>query len=299
MLNQKDFYGINEYVISTDTLSVSVIQMGASVKSIRFMGKELVLGYSDLKGYEQNTCYIGAVAGRYANRIKNGAFYLDGTLHRLDQNNGKNHLHGGYVGTDKKLWRLTESTPCSVTLSTLCADGESGYPGNLSLSVRYTVEKNRLLVEFFGESDRDTVCGPTTHTYFKTEDGPLIRINAEKYIAVDSELIPTGEIKKVWGELDLTQRKRVYSGYDHCFVLEGEHALTAQWKDIQMKLYTDYPGLQLYTGDFLKDGFEKNQGFACEPEFFPDSPNRPEFPSPILKKGEKYSKYCLYEFESI
>lgn len=302
MVAKRDFYGIDEYLLSTPDLSVTVMTLGATVKSIKFGGRELTLNYDTPQKYTDTTCYPGALVGRYANRIKAGKININGKEYTLDKNNGANHLHGGFNGSDKKIWTVKEVTENSVFLECALLDGECGYPGNLTMGAKYTVEDNRLRIDFYGESDADTIYAPTTHTYFNlggtpTVHGTVLTINADEYVAVDDELIPT-EVKKADGVFDFKNGRALEENYDHCFILkDGKCAFSAQAGGIKMSFDTDFPAIQLYTGEFLKDGFEKNSGFAAEPEYCPDSPNRPEFLSPLLKKGEKFCKYVEYTFE--
>lgn len=300
MVTKKDFFGAEEYILSSDALSVSVITYGATVKNIRFNGKELVLGYSTLDEYKNGTCYIGAVAGRYANRIAGGKVKIGGKEYALDKNNGENHLHGGYKGFDKKIWKAEEITDNSVLFTCFSPDGECGYPGNLQAAVRYSVNENRLRADFYGVSDADTVYAPTTHTYFNMGrdkvDGIYLKINSREYVPVDGSLIPTGELKKAEGMFDLYSGKEIKGYYDHAFKLCGEHALTAIADGVEMNIRTAYPYLQLYTGEFLKEGFAPGAGFAAEPEFCPDSPNQTFCEKPLLKKGEKFEKFVEYSF---
>lgn len=301
MVTKKDFYGAEEYVISSETLSVSVLDFGATVKSIRFKGKELTLGYDTLAGYQKGTYYIGAVAGRYANRIAKGVFTLNGKEYSLDINNGENHLHGGNNGFDKKVWKAEEITENSVLFTLFSPDGECGYPGNLKAGVRYTVTDSRLRVDFYGETDADTYFAPTTHTYFNMGKdnikGVKLTINASHYVPVDEGLIPTGELKKVDDTFDFRNGKPlgdVY--YDHAFCLDGSDAFAVEWDNVKMSIQTDYPYLQLYTGEFLTDGFTPGAGFAAEPEFCPDSPNQTFCQKPLIKKGERFEKFAEYTF---
>lgn len=301
MVTKQSFCGIDEYVLCSDSLFVTVMTFGATVRSIEFKGKELTLNYNSLQEYKDTTCYPGALVGRYANRIKEGKININGKEYTLDKNNGANHLHGGFNGSDKKMWAVKDVTENSVFLECALSDGECGYPGNLTMGAKYTVEDNRLRIDFYGESDADTIYAPTTHTYFNlagapTVHGTVLTINAEEYVAVDDELIPT-EVKKADGIFDFINGRALEENYDHCFILkDSKRAFTAQAGGIKMSFDTDFPAVQLYTGEFLKDGFSKNSGFAAEPEYCPDSPNRPEFLSPLLKKGEKFSKYVEYRF---
>lgn len=301
MVTKRDFYGIDEYVLSTPALSVTVMTLGATVKSIVFKGRELTLNYKTPEEYMSTTCYPGALVGRYANRIKAGKININGKEYQLDTNNGANHLHGGFNGSDKKIWTVKETAENSVYMEYFSPDGESGYPADLTMGVRYTVENNRFRIDFYGESDGDTVYAPTTHTYFNlagtpTVHGTVLTINADTYVPVDEELIPTGEILPAQGIFDFKTGRALKENYDHCFILNGSDAFKAKAGNIEMSFTTDFPAVQLYTGEFLKDGFTENSGFAAEPEYCPDSPNRPQFLSPLLKAGEKFRKYVEYSF---
>ena len=301
MVTKRDFYGYDEYTLETDCLSVSVITLGAAVRQIIFKNRNIVLGYDTAEEYLTTTCYPGALVGRYANRIKEGKININGKEYSLDKNNGANHLHGGFNGSDKKRWDVVKSDDNSVFMECMLKDGECGYPGNLKMGVKYTVKSNTLRIDFYGVCDEDTIYAPTTHTYFNlggtpTVHGTVIKINADKYVAVDDELIPT-EVKNADGIFDFKSGIELKENYDHCFILRGgENAFSAEAGGIKMSFDTDFPALQLYTGEFLKDGFSKNSGFAAEPEYCPDSPNRPEFLSPLLKKGEEFGKYVEYRF---
>ncbi len=301
MVTKRDFYGIDEYVLSTPDISVTVMTLGATVKSIVFKDRELTLNYGTPDEYMTTTCYPGALVGRYANRIKAGKISVNGKEYQLDKNNGANHLHGGFDGSDKKIWAVKEITENSVFLEHFSPDGESGYPADLTMGVRYTVNENRFRIDFYGESDGDTIYAPTTHTYFNlagtpTVHGTVLTINADTYVPVDEELIPTGEILPTEGIFDFKTGRELVENYDHCFILNGENAFSAEAGNIKMSFTTDFPAVQLYTGEFLKDGFNKNSGFAAEPEYCPDSPNRQQFASPLLKKGERFCKYVEYTF---
>ena len=163
------------------------------------------------------------------------------------------------------------------------------------------ISKFNLPSDFYGVCDEDTIYAPTTHTYFNlggtpTVHGTMIKINADKYVAVDDELIPT-EVKNADGIFDFKNGIELKENYDHCFILRGgENAFSAEAGGIKMSFDTDFPALQLYTGEFLKDGFSKNSGFAAEPEYCPDSPNRPYFPPVVLKPGEVYTQKTIYKF---
>ncbi len=301
------FGSYDEYVLSSDSLEVSVITLGATVRSLRFRGRELLLGYPDASGYESGSCYCGAVAGRYANRIAGGRITVGGKKYLLDLNDGNNHLHGGFSGFDKKVFTAAAVFDNTVRLEYRSPDGEGGYPGNLTAAVTYTVCGDGFTVTFSGESDADTVYAPTSHMYFDLSGcgkgcfGTDITIYSDRYLPVGADLIPAGGFAEAEGIYDFTRGRIIDRDYDCCFLLRGgesefKKALHAVYGDISLDIYTDYPSVQLYTGGFLCGGLKKHGGFAAEPEFPPDSPNRKDFPSPVLKKNEKYEKTIKYCF---
>ncbi len=288
----------------------------------------IVLGFDSLAGYLQKSPYFGAIIGRYGNRIGNAAFKLNDTTYKLAANNGKNHLHGGKKGFDKVVWDATpatDGTP-SVTLSYLSKDGEEGYPGNLKTTVKYTLtEEDELLIEYNAETDKATPVNLTNHSYFNlTGDASksildhTLMIDADNYTPVDAGLIPTGKIATVKGTpFDFTQPHKigeriaqVQGGYDHNFVLNNKGAelkLAASVQDSlsgrKLEVYTTEPGMQFYSGNFLdgsiqnRDGkpVNKQNALCLETQHFPDSPNKPSFPSTILKPGEKYHTVTKYK----
>jgi aldose 1-epimerase len=288
----------------------------------------IVLGFDSLSGYLAKPPYFGATIGRYGNRIGNAKFSLDGKTYTLAANNGKNSLHGGKKGFDKVVWDAapaTDGTP-SLTLSYLSKDGEEGYPGNLKATVKFTLtDDNELQLEYNAETDKATPVNLTNHSYFNltgdVSKGILdhtLWIDADKYTPVDTTLIPTGQLVPVKGTpFDFTSPHKigeriaqVPGGYDHNFVLnrKGADMQLAAWvKDSatgrKLEVYTTEPGLQFYSGNFL-DGTIKNRdgkpipqhGALClETQHFPDSPNKPAFPSTILKPGEKYYTVTKYK----
>ncbi|MBD3413521.1 MAG: galactose-1-epimerase [Candidatus Aminicenantes bacterium] len=291
---------------------------------------DVTLGYDRLDGYLDETPYFGATVGRYANRIKDGTFTLNGVEYKLAQNNNSHHLHGGIKGFDKRVWKAVpfeNKDSAGVRFSYLSPDGEEGYPGNLSCTVTYTLtQNNELQINYEAETDKATPVNLTHHSYFNLQrqgssdilDHELF-INAEKYTPVNSELIPTGEILPVKDTpFDFTSLTRigeridqVQSGYDHNFVLNGEKGtLKLAARVIEpdsgrvMEIRTTDPGIQFYSGNFLdgsiqgKSGkvYKQHYGFCLEPQHFPDSPNNPSFPSSILEPGEKYTKTTVISF---
>ena len=292
------------YIISSPRLQVSVMTLGATVTSIRFDGRETVLGYGSVEEYRKGTSYIGAIVGRYANRIAGARFAMDGKVVQLVPNEGVNQLHGGPEAFDRRIWQAEILDESAVRFSLRSPDGDNGYPGNLTASVTYTVRDATLRLDFAGDCDRDTVFAPTSHIYFDLGgEGSVLenrlQINADSYVPVDGHGIPTGSARPAEGEFDFRAPRKIGRDYDHCFVLNGPAACRVWAGKLQMELRTDYPALQLYTGSALAPPHRKNQGLALEPEFPPDSPNRRDFPSPVLRRGEHFCKYAEYTFSNI
>ncbi|CAN5546301.1 galactose mutarotase [soil metagenome] len=288
----------------------------------------IVLGFDSLSGYLAKPPYFGALVGRYGNRIGDAKFTLDGKEYKLAANNGKNTLHGGLKGFDKVVWTPTvmNDTVPRLMLTYLSKDGEEGYPGNLKVVVHYTLtEDNELKIEYSATTDKATPVNLTNHSYFNlTGDvsntilNHILMIAADNYTPVDTTLIPTGEIKSVKGTpFDFTASKTigkeidsVEGGYDHNFVLnskDGSLQKVAVLSDAvsgrSLEVYTTEPGLQFYTGNFLdgkfinRDGKAINQHTALcmETQHFPDSPNKPNFPSTILQPGQEYHTVTIYK----
>lgn len=287
----------------------------------------IVLGFSALEGYLAKPPYFGALIGRYGNRIGKGTFKIDTSTYILAKNNGENHLHGGNKGFDKVVWDAAPSdSTCSLSLSYLSRDGEEGYPGNLVVEVVYTLtEDDELLIDYTATTDKPTVVNLTHHSYFNlsgnVEKGILdhsLQVNADKYTPVDAGLIPTGELKDVKGTpFDFLSPHKigeriaaVEGGYDHNFVLSRKGSgleLVATLSDSlsgrKMEVYTTEPGLQFYSGNFLDgtlktpDGkaIPKHGALCLESQHYPDSPNKPSFPSTLLKPGEKYHTVTKYK----
>jgi aldose 1-epimerase len=318
---------------NTKGTEVKISNYGGTVTSFvtadKTGGKSgIIIGFDSLNNYLQKPPYFGALIGRYGNRIGNAKFTLEGKEYKLAANDGKNALHGGLKGFDKVVWDATvvnDSLP-SLTLNYISKDGEEGYPGNLKVIVKYTLtEDNELKIEYNAETDKATPVNLTNHTYFNLSGdvsntilNHTLMIDADHYIPVDSTLIPTGEIKAVKGTpFDFTSPKKigrdidsVKRGYDHNWVLNKKDAslqkvavLSDSASGRSLEVYTTEPGLQFYTGNFLngkfinRDGKSINQHTALcmETQHFPDSPNKPNFPSTILKPGEKYHSETIYK----
>jgi len=295
---------------------------------------DVVLGFDNLDDYAKKSPYFGTIAGRYANRIAKGRFTLDGVEYKLAVNNAPNHLHGGIKGFDKVVWKIQDSSvggdEAVLKLSYLSKDGEEGYPGNLKCTVTYTLTAdNELKMHYEATTDKPTVLNLTNHSYWNLAGqgngdilGHELMLNADGFTPVDEGLIPTGQIKTVKGSpMDFTQAMKIGSriakidigGYDHNFVLRGK---TGQMKLCAtvyeptsgriMQIHTTEPGVQFYTGNFL-DGtltgkagkvYQKHYGFCLETQHFPDSPNKPDFPSVVLRPGQKYDTTTVHKFSA-
>jgi aldose 1-epimerase len=300
-------------------------------------GKEadIVLGFDDVQDYgKPSNPFFGAIIGRYGNRIGGGKFTLDGKEYKLGVNDGKNTLHGGVVGFHKKVWNIdsaeVKGNKAELKLSYLSKDGEEGFPGNLKCMVTYAITAdNKLEMKYEATTDKPTVVNMTNHAYWNLAGqgsgdvlGQEVMINADKITAVGEGLIPTGELTDVNGTpFDFTKMATIGSrikqidigGYDHNFVLNGkpgEMKLAAEVYDPAsgrfMKIETTEPGIQFYSGNFLdgtlkgKEGkvYNKHGAFCLETQHYPDSPNHPNFPSTVLRPGEKYETVTIHTFST-
>ena len=329
---------VDIYTLKDGALEARIITYGGIVESLKVPDKngksaDVVLGYDSLDGYLTNKAYFGAIIGRYGNRIANGKFVLDGKTHSIPQNDGTNALHGGTRGFNQAVWKAKE-IPHGVELSHVSSDGDMGFPGNLTTTVRYTLKGKDLKIEYSATTDKDTVVNLTNHSYFNlagqgngTILHQLLKINASRYTPVDSRLIPTGQLAPVEGTPfdfrkptaigarinDDNEQLKLGKGYDHNFVLDsggGKLAEAAEVYDSSsgrvMQVWTDQPGVQFYTGNFLdgtitgKDGkvYQQRYALCLETQHFPDSPNHPSFPSTELKPGQKYHTVTIYRFSA-
>lgn len=313
--------------------TVTITNYGGTVTSFITEDKNsnkssIIIGFDSLQPYLQKPPYFGALIGRYGNRIGDAKFTLDGLEYKLAANNGKNHLHGGLKGFDKVVWDatvLSDSIP-TLTLKYVSKDGEEGYPGNLNVTVQYTLTNDdELKIEYNAETDKPTPVNLTNHSYFNLSGDvsnsildETLMIDADNYTPVDTTLIPTGEIKTVKGTpFDFTSPKKigldidsVKGGYDHNWVLNKKDTSLEKIAELSdsisgrsLEVYTTQPGLQFYTGNFL-DGTFLNRGgkpitlhsaLCLETQHFPDSPNKPNFPTTILQPGEKYHSVTIYK----
>jgi len=320
-------------------VKASITNFGGILTSLMVPDKDgklgdVILGFDNVGGYQspeflKSGPYFGALIGRYGNRIKDGKFTLDGKAYTLAKNNGANTLHGGKVGFDKVVWQAEPGSSAegqSLKLTYLSKDGEEGYPGNLNVTVVYTLTAdNALKIDYTATTDKATVVNLTNHAYFNLNHGAgkdilghEVTLPADRYNVVDAGLIPTGELRPVKGTpFDFTtphaigeRIAQVPGGYDHNWILNtptGQHAAATVYEPATgrtMEVTTDQPGIQFYTGNFLdgtltgKGGtvYGKNAGFCLETQHFPDSPNQPKFPSTVLKPGETFHSVSTYKF---
>ena len=314
----------------TDGIEVTILTLGATVLSLRVPDKtgalvDVALGMTDANSLLNTVKYMGAIVGRCANRIAGGKFCLNNKTYQLTQNNGDNSLHGGEHGVHSKVFDVVavDERSNSITLKTVLPDGEDGYPAKLELSVKYTVSNGALTIDYYGESDGDTLCNPTNHMYFNLNgenDGSILDnvlyVNADSYMQVGRNLIPTQRADVSGTPFDFRTAKPIGKdipcndeqlligkGYDHCYCLNGEHAAvaTSPKTGIQMDVYTDMAGMQLYTANYLtgakgKSVYNKHSGFCLETQFYPNAINRDDCAKPILKKGEQFHSRTTYAF---
>lgn len=324
-------------------VEVKITNYGATITSIKVPDKsgkfeDVVLGYDNLKGYLDKNPHLGSVAGRYANRIAKGQFTLNGKTYTLAKNNGENHLHGGPKGFYQVVWTASEAPGVDGTalaLHYLSKDGEEGYPGNLDVTVKYSLSnENELKIDYAATTDKDTILNLTNHSYFNLAGagngdilGHQLRINAPQITPVDKTMIPTGDVKQVAGTPfdfskltpigarinDQDEQMIIGKGYDHNFVLDIKNSISTPAVEVYepttgrvMEVFTDQPGVQLYTANFLdgtitgKGGkvYKQHYGFCLETQHYPDSPNKPNFPNVILRPGQRFASTTIFKFST-
>ncbi|MGK5024765.1 aldose epimerase family protein [Janthinobacterium sp. RB2R34] len=328
-------------LINRHGMQVKVLDFGAIISEIHVPDRDgkladVVLGFDSIEPYLANSAFLGAVIGRFGNRIANGQFSLDGSSYQLAINNAPNHLHGGEQGFHQVLWQAVPfetNEAVGVTFTRSSPDGEDGYPGKLDVSVVYELNNdNALSLRYHAVTDQATPVNLTNHSYFNLAgQGDILAheivIHADRYTPVDAGSIPTGELADVAGTpFDLRQPAAIGAGlaadhpqiaigrgYDHNFVLNKQAgqalSLAALVREPQsgrvMQVYTEEPGVQFYSGNFL-DGSQQGKGishahrsaFCLETQHFPDSPNHPHFPDSILRPGQEYSTSTVYRFSA-
>ncbi len=329
------------YTLADGAYEAQVATYGGIVVSLKVPDRngkvaDVVLGFDDLDGYVANfngasDAFFGAIIGRYANRIAHGSFTLNGRKYSLPQNNGQNTLHGGPHGFNNVVWK-GKPVANGVELSYLSKDGEAGFPGNLTATVRYTLVKGNLRIEYWATTDKDTVVNLTNHSYFNLAgQGDILKheltLHASRFTPVDAGLIPTGELRSVESTPFDFRKATVIGarigaddaqlhlgrGYDHNWVLDNPAGKLSEAAEVYdpssgrvLKVLTDQPGIQFYSGNFLdgsikgKDGKadELHAALCLETQHFPDSPNHPDFPTTVLKPGERYHTVTVYSFST-
>ena len=336
-LKGKDIYTIT---LKKGQLEVTILNIGCVIRSIHVRGKNgivknVVAGFDNIAGYEHNPWYFGCIVGRYANRINNGRFELDGQTIQLSLNEGGAHLHGGVEGFHQKVWEMVSLTDNSdeagVTLQYLSPDKEEGYPGNLRVQVKYVLNtKNQFTIQYYAETDKATPVSLTNHSYFNltgfeqpTINDHILQINASHCTEKNEHNLPSGKLVAVSGTpLDFSAPKKIGRdidrfgadlGYDYNYVLPGAFAkkmiLAAQLSEPVsgqiLRIYTNRPGIQLYTANLWNGQLSGAQGkpyvrhgaVALETQSFPDSPNHPDFPDTIVRPGRPFRSTTVYEFD--
>lgn len=328
---------VDQYTLQAGPLSCDILTYGGALRSFRVpdrSGKtvDVLLGFDSMADYEAQDKFMGALIGRFANRIGGAAFRLGGRDYQLAKNDGPNHLHGGPCGFDKQVWTVEDASSSSLTLSLVSPDGQENYPGTLTVRVVYTLTETGLSIDYQAQSDQDTLCNLTNHSYFNLsghDSGPVldqtIQIFADAYTPTDSGSIPTGELAPVDGTpMDLCQPKAIGAeidapfqqltmagGYDHNWVLSGaDGSLRSAAKafspvtGIQMEVLTTQPAVQFYAGNYLpgcpagKNGapYDKRWGFCLESQVFPDAPHHDNFPTALLRAGDTYHQTTVFRF---
>jgi len=339
----KDNKNIDLYSFkNSNGMEVEIINYGGIITSLKVPDKkgeikDVVLGYNKLEDYINDSSYFGSIVGRYGDRIAKGKFNLNGNEYTLVTNNGENHLHGGNIGFDKVVWKAKtkiDSNSSSLILKYLSKDMEEGYPGNLDTTVIYKITNdNSIEIIYQAETDKTTIVNLTQHSYFnlsgdfsKSILDHEVQINADHFLPVNKSLIPIGDksnvsmtafdfrnFKKIGKDINANDLQLNYgNGYNHCWVLndyeKGYRLIASAYHNDSgrlMEVFSDQPGLQFYTGNFLdgslpqkKEGFYNfRSGFCLETEHFPNSPNQPEFPSVTLNPDEKYYSKTSYKFK--
>lgn len=335
----KDVYVFN--LTNKNGLKAKVTNYGAKVMSLIVPDKngvfrDIVLGYDTIEEYFKGNSYFGALVGRYANRIKDGKFKIGNSEYQVSQNEGKNHLHGGFEGFQDKVWDVVDfkigNNESFFVLTYLSEDGEEGYPGNLAITIKIILtEKNELKFEYYAETDKPTIVNLTQHSFFNLDgegDGKILDhkllINGSKIAEIDSETIPTGTLidientifdfgdyKKIGADIN-DEKLWPTSGFDNSFLIHDESKemplaakVYSEKSGILMNVFTTQPTIHLYTGNFLsKDEIGKSRhvydqyaAFCLEVQHFANSPNIDSFPTTVLKPGETYWHTTSYQFE--
>lgn len=304
------------YTISGGAVEADISTFGARINALRVNGVDIALVYNSIPDFIRSRTYSGATIGRVANRIENGKFVLNGREYNVTCNErGKNHLHGGKIGFDKKIFTVLSAENCCVVMQYISENGEEGYPGRLTLTVKFGIVDNTLHIDFVAVCDQDTLWAPTNHMYFNLDgEGDCLdnklKIYSDYYTPANEFLIPTGKIVPVKNTpFDFTRKRLIgkrlgakelnTAGYDHNYVLRGEHVATVQSNKtgITMDIYSDLSCVQFYTGGARRPGGQQWAGFCLEPQYCPNAINMENFEAPILKAGECKTHYIKYKFD--
>ena len=320
---------VERVAIARGGLSASIMTLGAAITDLRFSGRGVVLGFGDLASYLAHSPYFGVIAGRHANRIAGGRFRLDGREVELERNDGgRNHLHGGAMGFARRPWSLREAGAAHAVLALVSGDGDAGYPGRVEVTVRYEIPEagDRLRIVLEAVTHRPTLVSLATHSYFNLDGtadigGHLLQIEADAYLPVDGEAIPTGEVRPVAGTpFDFRRLRRIDEhgaevAHDHNFCLSAMPTseprqvarLVGRESGLAMDILTTEPGLQFYDGYKLAvpcaglggRAYGPRAGLCLEPQRWPDSPNHRHFAGAVLRPGELYRQVTEYRFSQI
>ena len=340
MVNSLENTNIQKYRLENDKgVVIEFLNLGGIITSIKTPDRDghisdIALGFDDPKQYLDGHPYFGAIVGRFANRIAGGTFSLGGEMYKLAINNEPNHLHGGINGFDNVFWEIEPlKNENGIQLSYTSKDGEEGYPGNLKIMVNYVLKNdNTLKVKYQAQTDKTTVINLTQHSYFNLSGDfsrnildHELQLNADKFLPVDSTQIPTGDFqlvsespfdfripKAIGKEIETENEQMLFgNGYDHCWVINNPNKAIVKAASLYhpksgrvMEVYTDQPGIQLYTGNFLdstlpsKTGgtYGPRSGLCLETQHFPNAPNEPNFPSTILKPNETFTSETWFQF---
>jgi aldose 1-epimerase len=329
---------VDIYTLQDGTVEARIMTYGGILVSLKVPDRngkkdDVILGYGSLDKYVANSPYFGAIVGRYANRIAHGQFELDGKVYSLPKNDGDNTLHGGTRGFDKVVWNA-KPIENGIELTYLSKDGDQGFPGNLNITVRYTLVGSTLRIDYSATTDKDTVVNLTNHAYFNLAGegqgdilGEELKINASRYTPIDATLIPTGELKSVEGTPfdfrkltpvgarigDDNEQLRNAKGYDHNWILDIPAGKLGEAAEVYepttgrvMEVLTTEPGIQFYTGNFLdgtltgKSGrvYGKRSALTLETQHYPDSPNHANFPTTELKPGQTFHEVTEFRFST-
>ena len=330
LLDGKEVYS---FTLKNQHLEVEILNYGGVIRTLKVQnGKEktdVVLGFDKIEDYCSGRGYHGAIVGRFANRIKDGAFYIGDKKYQLSKNENGNCLHGGFNGFSKKIWDY-QIEDQALVLSLVSPDGDEGFPGNLKLTVKYSLTDDQLTIEYFAVSDKDTVASFTNHSYFNLNGAGkgnvcdhYLTLNATEYTPIDENRVPTGEILSVYGTpFDFTTKKKIGTdinakhpqftytkGYDHNYALSGNGyrqiaQVIGDKTGLEMSVFSDACGVQLFTANADKTvvgkqgkTYGKHGAFCLETEFFPNSINCKNFPSPILKKDQPFYSKTAFVFK--